>query len=74
VGRLPPRRPCLRQVAAVHQRPAGLAKRPQIKAIVYFDTKNDAFGDRDISIDSSATSLTAFRKLAANPLFDVKLN
>jgi hypothetical protein len=50
-----------------------LAKRPAIKAIVYFDTKNDAFGDRDISIDSSAPSLAAFRKLAASPLFNVAL-
>jgi beta-mannanase len=50
-----------------------LAKRPAIKAIVYFDTKKDAFGDRDISIDSSAPSLAAFRKLAANPLFNVRL-
>ncbi|MCU7723878.1 glycosyl hydrolase [Actinoplanes sp. KI2] len=50
-----------------------LAKRPAVKAIVYFDTKKDAFGDRDISIDSSATSLAAFRKLAANPLFNVKI-
>jgi beta-mannanase len=48
-----------------------LAKRPAIKAIVYFDTKQDAFGDRDISINSSAPSLAAFRKLAANSLFDV---
>ncbi|GIF06593.1 glycoside hydrolase family 26 protein [Actinoplanes siamensis] len=48
-----------------------LAKRPAIKAIVYFDTKKDAFGDRDISIDSSAASLASFRKLAANPLFNV---
>jgi len=50
-----------------------LAKRPQIKAIVYFDTKNDATGDRDISIDSSARSLAAFRHLAANPLFNVQV-
>jgi beta-mannanase len=50
-----------------------LAKRPAIKAIVYFDTKDDATGDRDISIDSSAPSRAAFRKLAANPLFNVKL-
>ncbi|MEU4221204.1 glycosyl hydrolase [Actinoplanes sp. NPDC026623] len=50
-----------------------LAKRPAIKAIVYFDTKKDAFGDRDISINSTKTSLTAFRKLATNPLFNVKL-
>ncbi|GIM96147.1 glycosyl hydrolase [Paractinoplanes toevensis] len=50
-----------------------LAKRPAIKAIVYFDTKRDQFGDRDISINSSARSLTTFRKLAANPLFNVQV-
>jgi beta-mannanase len=50
-----------------------LAKRPAIKAIVYFDTKNDAFGDRDISIDSSPSSAAAFRKLAASPLFNVTI-
>jgi beta-mannanase len=50
-----------------------LAKRPNIKAIVYFDTKQDAFGDRDISIDSTGPSLAAFRKLAASPIFDVRL-
>jgi beta-mannanase len=50
-----------------------LAKRPAIKAIVYFDTKQDAFGDRDISIGSAPASLSAFRKLAANPLFSVKV-
>jgi len=50
-----------------------LAKRPQIKAIVYFDTKNDATGDRDISINSSAKSLSSFRRLAANPLFNVQV-
>jgi hypothetical protein len=50
-----------------------LAKRPAVKAIVYFDTKNDAFGDRDISIDSTPASLAAFRRLAASPLFDVKV-
>ena len=50
-----------------------LAKRPAVKAIVYFDTKDDAFGDRDISIDSSPSSLAAFRKLAANKLFNVGL-
>ncbi|GLW33114.1 glycosyl hydrolase [Actinoplanes regularis] len=48
-----------------------LAKRPAVKAIVYFDTKKDAFGDRDISIDSSPSSLASFRKLAANPIFNV---
>jgi beta-mannanase len=50
-----------------------LAKRPAIKAIVYFDTKQDAFGDRDISVNSAPASLAAFRKLASNRLFDVAL-
>ena len=50
-----------------------LAHRPAIKAIVYFDTKHDDTGDRDISIDSTSSSLSAFRKLAADPIFDVKI-
>ncbi|HEV7965057.1 MAG TPA: DNRLRE domain-containing protein [Actinoplanes sp.] len=50
-----------------------LAKRPQIKAIVYFDTAHDNTGDRDISINSMPSSLTAFKKLAANPIFDVRI-
>jgi beta-mannanase len=50
-----------------------LAKRPQIKAIVYFDTKHDDQGDRDISIDNTAGNLAAFRRLAASPLFDVRI-
>ena len=50
-----------------------LAKRPAIKALVHFDTPHDDEGDRDISINSSTAGLTAFRKLAVNPIFDVKL-
>ncbi|MET8154032.1 glycosyl hydrolase, partial [Actinoplanes sp. NPDC005259] len=50
-----------------------LAKRPGIKAIVYFDTKNDDEGNRDISIDSTKNNLAAFKKLAANPIFNVKI-
>ncbi|GAB1688928.1 glycoside hydrolase family 26 protein [Krasilnikovia sp. M28-CT-15] len=50
-----------------------LAKRPNIKAIVYFDTKHDDEGDRDISIDSTKANLAAFKTLAANPLFNVKI-
>ena len=50
-----------------------LAKRPAIKAIVHFDTEHDDEGDRDISITSTKTGLAAFRKLAADPIFDVKL-
>jgi beta-mannanase len=52
---------------------AELAKRPGIKAIVYFDTKKDDEGDRDISINSTATALAAFKKLAADPIFQVKV-
>ncbi|GAB1640184.1 hypothetical protein KRMM14A1259_06070 [Krasilnikovia sp. MM14-A1259] len=51
-----------------------LVRRPAVKAIVYFDTKDDLFGDRDISVDSSPSSLAAFRRLAASPLFDVTLD
>ncbi|MEV4643120.1 hypothetical protein AB0J80_37860, partial [Actinoplanes sp. NPDC049548] len=50
-----------------------LAKRPNIKAIVYFDTSHDDEGDRDISIDSTKATLAAFRKVAANPIFNVKI-
>jgi hypothetical protein len=50
-----------------------LAKRPAIKAIVHFDTQADDQGDRDISIGSTKTGLAAFRKLAADPIFNVKL-
>jgi beta-mannanase len=50
-----------------------LAKRSAIKAIVHFDTKNDDEGDRDISIDSTKTGLAAFKKLAADPIFNVQL-
>jgi beta-mannanase len=50
-----------------------LAERPAIKAIVHFDTKHDDTGDRDISVDSTKASLAAFRKLATDPIFNVKL-
>ena len=50
-----------------------LAQRSQIKAIVHFDTKHDDQGDRDISIDSTGAGLASFRKLAASPIFNVKL-
>ena len=50
-----------------------LANRPAIKAIVYFDTKRDDQGDRDISINSSASALAAFKRLAADPIFNVKI-
>ncbi|UQU61301.1 DNRLRE domain-containing protein [Couchioplanes caeruleus] len=50
-----------------------LKKRPNIKAIVYFDTSHDDQGDRDISIDSTKANLAAFRTLAADKIFDVTL-
>jgi hypothetical protein len=50
-----------------------LAKRPAIKAIVYFDTESDDQGDRNISISSTKPGLEAFRKLAANPIFNVTI-
>ncbi|GIM92352.1 CBM96 family carbohydrate-binding protein [Paractinoplanes toevensis] len=51
-----------------------LAAHPKIKAVVYFDTARDDEGDRNIAVNSTADSLTAFRKVAASPIFDVKLN
>jgi hypothetical protein len=50
-----------------------LAKHPKIKAIAYFDTASDDDGDRNIAVNSTPDSLTAFRTLAANPLFNVTL-
>jgi beta-mannanase len=50
-----------------------LKRHPKIKAIVYFDTKSDDEGDRDISVDSTAGSLAAFRQVAADPVFDVSV-
>jgi beta-mannanase len=50
-----------------------LKAHPQIKAIVYFDTKSDDEGDRDISVDSTPASLAAFKTLAADDIFKVKL-
>jgi hypothetical protein len=45
---------------------------PAIKAMVYFDTPRDQAG-RDIRINSSASSLAAFRKIATNSIFKVKV-
>ncbi len=50
-----------------------LAKHPKIKAIVYFDTAQDDEGDRNIAVNSTADSLTAFRQVAASPVFNVKI-
>jgi hypothetical protein len=51
-----------------------LTAHPRVKAIVYFDTASDDEGDRDISVNSTATGLTAFREVAAHPMFKVTLN
>jgi hypothetical protein len=51
-----------------------LRKHPQVNAIVYFDTADDKFGDRDISVGSMAASLKTFRAVAADPMFRVTLH
>ena len=50
-----------------------LKAHPAVKAIVYFDTASDDEGDRDISVNSKATSLAAFKKVAADPMFKVTI-
>ncbi|MFI5932675.1 DNRLRE domain-containing protein [Actinoplanes sp. NPDC051494] len=50
-----------------------LKAHPGIKAVVYFDTASDDEGDRDISVNSTATGLAAFRKVAADPMFTVTI-
>ncbi|GGK83067.1 CBM96 family carbohydrate-binding protein [Mangrovihabitans endophyticus] len=50
-----------------------LKEHPQVKAIVYFDTPKDDSGDRNIAVDSTQSSLTAFRELAADPMFEVDI-
>jgi beta-mannanase len=67
VGKITDKAPAFRSVLPE------LAQRPQIKAVVYFDTSHDNTGDRDISITSSRTGLAAFKTLAANPLFNVQI-
>ena len=49
-----------------------LAMLPKIKALVYFETESDQAG-RDIRPDDTPEALAAFRKIAADPRFDVKL-
>ncbi|MET0495504.1 MAG: glycosyl hydrolase, partial [Actinoplanes sp.] len=50
-----------------------LKAHPAVKAVVYFDTKSDDEGDRDISVNSTPAGLAAFKKIAADPMFNVKL-
>jgi hypothetical protein len=51
---------------------AQLSMLPKIKALVYFETPSDVAG-RDIRVDDTPEALAAFRKIAADPRFDVKL-
>jgi beta-mannanase len=50
-----------------------LKAHPAVKAVVYFDTASDDEGDRDISVNSRASSLAAFKKVAADPMFKVAI-
>ena len=45
---------------------------PAIKALVYFDTAADQSG-HDMRIDSTQAALDAFKKIAADPIFTVKV-
>ncbi|WP_432830299.1 CBM96 family carbohydrate-binding protein [Dactylosporangium sp. CA-092794] len=49
-----------------------LAKMPQIKGLVYFETAHDQSG-HDIRIDDTPEALAGFQKIAADPRFNVKL-
>jgi beta-mannanase len=50
-----------------------LTAHPAVKAVVYFDTAADDEGDRNIAVNSTASSLAAFKKVAADPMFKVTL-
>jgi hypothetical protein len=50
-----------------------LTKHPKVKGVVYFDTASDDTGDRNIAVNSTADSLTAFKQVAANPIFNVRI-
>jgi hypothetical protein len=49
-----------------------LAAMPAIKGLVYFETAKDQSG-HDIRMDDTQQAATAFKKIAANPRFDVRL-
>jgi hypothetical protein len=49
-----------------------LEKMPNLKGLVYFDTAKDQAG-HDIRIDATPEGLAAFKKLAADPRFRVKV-
>ncbi|GAA2579277.1 hypothetical protein GCM10010399_06290 [Dactylosporangium fulvum] len=49
-----------------------LAKMPQIKGMVYFETARDQAG-RDIRMDDTPEAFAGFKKIAADPRFNVKI-
>ncbi|MFF5229201.1 glycoside hydrolase family 26 protein [Dactylosporangium sp. NPDC000521] len=49
-----------------------LAAMPAIKGLVYFETARDQSG-HDIRVDDTPQALAAFKRVAADPRFDVKL-
>jgi beta-mannanase len=49
-----------------------LAKMPQIKGLVYFETARDQNG-HDIRMDDTPEALAGFKKIAADPRFNVKI-
>jgi hypothetical protein len=61
------------KAAAFHTVLPVLKAHPQIKAVVYFDTAADDEGDRNIAVNSTPGSLTAFRAVAADPMFNVTI-
>jgi beta-mannanase len=49
-----------------------LAKMPEVKGLVYFETAKDQSG-HDIRMDDTPEALAGFKKLAADPRFNVKI-
>jgi hypothetical protein len=47
---------------------------PAIKGLMYFDAANAPGAPGDLRVDSSAPALTEFKKIAADPIFNVKVN
>jgi hypothetical protein len=47
---------------------------PAIKGLMYFDAPNAPGAPGDLRVNSSVQSLTEFKKIAADPIFNVKVN
>jgi hypothetical protein len=47
---------------------------PAIKGLMYFDARDAPGAPGDLRVDSSAQSLREFKKIAADPIFKVKVN